>query len=229
MPTPVAHSLAGAIAYALATRRSMLFRSWRWLLLCVLFAAMADLDFLPGLFGRLDLANRFHRRLSHSFLFAILASATAYVVLKSLQKQKPLRNSILLLSCAMSHILLDLLGKDLREPIGLPLLWPFVRRSFKIPIEIFPDLRKDTYAEMFSFHTLRVVAGEILFFGALLFIVIALKLRATPGKDRATRNDAFLPEATGKASPTTHLLSPSDTQPANLRASRPPPDKGGWR
>lgn len=177
MPTPIGHSLAGAIIYALATKRKDLLRSWRWLLLSMFFASVADVDFAPGLFGRLDLANRFHRRLTHTLLFSILASALTFVVLKVMRKPRPARNSIMLLGCGLSHIVLDMAGKDFREPLGVPFLWPLVRKSFKSSIELFADLRKSTYAEIFSIYTLGVVACEVVLLGAILSIVVALKLR----------------------------------------------------
>jgi membrane-bound metal-dependent hydrolase YbcI (DUF457 family) len=211
MPTPVAHSLAGAVVYAVSTRGSKLFKSWRWLLLCMFFAAVADLDFFPGLFGRLDLANQFHRRFIHTLLFAILASTAGYVVLRVLRKQRPVRNSILLFGCASSHILLDMLGKDSREPIGIPFLWPLVRRTFKIPLEIFPDLRKDTYAEMFTFRTVRVIVGEVLLFGAILLVVTALKLRRAARGARGQQDKVLLPEATGKGPSMRYSPSPAAT------------------
>jgi len=143
----------------------------------MLVATLADIDFFPALFGNLELANRLHRYLTHTLLFAVLAGLVALAVLKILRKAHPMRNSIVLFACLASHIFLDLLGKDTRPPIGVPLLWPFVRRSFKLPVELFLDLQKGTYAEIFGLHNVRVLAHEVLLLGSLLVIIAVLKIR----------------------------------------------------
>ncbi len=163
--------------YAISTRADHLLKSWRWLLLCMVFAALADIDFLPAFFGNLKLANRFHRQVTHSLLFAVLILGAAFGVLRMIRNPRPARNSIVLFCCALSHLILDLLGADLRPPVGVPLLWPLLRRSFKPPVEIFTNLYKETYAEIFSSHNLGVIAHEVLLFGAILFLIIVLKIR----------------------------------------------------
>jgi membrane-bound metal-dependent hydrolase YbcI (DUF457 family) len=177
MPTPIGHGLAGALVYAISTKGKDLLKSWRWLLVCVFFAALPDVDFLPALFGKLDLANRLHRHVTHTLLFAILVSAGAFAVLKALRRQWAGRHSLILFFCLLSHMLLDLMGQDTRAPIGIPLLWPLVGKGMSIPVQPFLDLHKDTYAEMFDLHNLGVMAYEVLLFGSILLIVVALKLR----------------------------------------------------
>ena len=177
MPTPIGHSLAGAIIYAVSTKGKNLLKSWRWLVSCVAFAALADIDFLPGLFGRLELANRLHRHLTHTLLFAIAVSGIAFGVLRILKRPRPVRGCFILFCCMGSHILLDLLGKDFRPPIGVPFLSPFTAKSFKIPVGFFLDLHKDTYAEIFSLRTAGILVHEVLLFGGILVIIAALKLR----------------------------------------------------
>src|SRR5687767_13245479 len=78
MPSPVGHSLMGAIIYRGAGGR--VGRSQWPLLAACLFAANApDLDFLPGLFvGDLRL---FHHGPSHSIAFAFVFGLFAAVVL----------------------------------------------------------------------------------------------------------------------------------------------------
>ncbi len=177
MPTPVGHSLAGAVIYALTTKGTHLLRFWKWGVACMFVAALADIDFFPALFGDLALANRLHRYLTHTLLFALVAWLMALVVLRTIHRARPLRDSLVLFACLTSHIFLDLLGKDTRPPIGVPFLWPFVQRSYKLPVEVFLDIKKDAYTEIFGLHNLRVVAHEILLFGSLLAITVVLKMR----------------------------------------------------
>lgn len=184
MPTPIGHSLAGAIIYTATTKERYLLKSWKWLVVCVVFAALADIDFAPALFGKLDLANRVHRHLTHTLLFAIASGAAAFGVLKILRRPQAARDSLVLFLCLASHILLDMLGKDTRPPFGVPFLWPFVGRSFKLPVELFPDLHKSTYAEIFSLHNMGVVAYEVMVFGSILSILIVIKRRRESKKRR---------------------------------------------
>ncbi len=170
--------------HAATTERRRFLKSWQWLVVCMFFASVADADFIPALFGRLDLANRFHRHLTHTLLFAVILSAVAFGVLKLLRTPHGGRRTMIVFSCMASHILLDLLGKDFRPPLGIPFLWPFTQRSFKIPVEIFIDLHKDTYAEIFSLRTIGILAHETLLFGAIFVLVLGLKLLRSE-KERA--------------------------------------------
>jgi len=79
--------------------------------------------------------------------------------------------------CWLSHLFLDMLGKDPRPPAGLPLLWPFVGERFRFPVTLFPGSHNDTYAEIFSLHNFGVLAYESIVFGTLLLVLIVLKLR----------------------------------------------------
>ncbi|NQT84971.1 metal-dependent hydrolase [bacterium] len=176
MPTPIGHSLAGAIIYALSTKGKDLLKSWKWLAVCVLFAALADIDFVPALFGRLDIANHIHRHMTHTLLFAVIVSGGAFGVLKALRNPRSLRYSAVIFLCLASHVFLDMVGKDFRPPIGVPFLWPFVRRSFKIPVDIFLNLHKDTYGEIFSLYNVGVLAREVIIFGSILLILAIVKL-----------------------------------------------------
>ena len=107
---------------------------WRWLLLIVLSANFADLDFLPGaLVGDI---NRWHHTASHSFLavliwgFAVLAALTWWdrrpSRLRAHGEASELRRCVGLSAvfAYASHLLLDWLTQDLRAPFGIPLLWP---------------------------------------------------------------------------------------------------------
>jgi membrane-bound metal-dependent hydrolase YbcI (DUF457 family) len=175
VPTPVGHSLSGAVIYALTTKSENLVTSWRWGVTFMLAAALADIDFLPAMFGDLDLANSVHRYFTHTLLFAAVVGLAALGILRVLGQPGLIRSSAVLFSCLVAHIFLDLLGKDFRPPIGVPFLWPFVRRSFKLPVQIFPSLLKDTYAEIVSLHNIGVVAAEVLMLGGLLGIVVVVK------------------------------------------------------
>lgn len=189
MPTPIGHSLAGAVVYALSTKGKDLLKSWRWLVVCMVFAAVADIDFLPALVGRIDLANRVHRGATHSLLFAMIAAGIAFCVLRLLRRPRAGWYSTVLFLCLLSHLFLDLLGKDSRQPIGVPLLWPILGKSFKLPVEVFFDLRKDTYAEIVGLHNIGVLAHEVLLFGSILLLLVLVKLPRGSKKQEASKSE----------------------------------------
>ncbi len=189
MPTPIGHSMAGAAIYVASTKGKHLLRSWKWLVVCMVFAALADIDFLPALFGRIDIANRVHRGPTHTLLFALVISGVVYGTLRILGKPGVVRATSLVFLCMASHLILDVLGKDSRPPLGIPILWPLEKQSLKVPVEIFPYLRKDTYAELFGPHNIGVLAYEILLFGTLIFVVAAMKLHRGAKKERRTRRE----------------------------------------
>jgi len=184
MPTPIGHALSGAVVYAVFTKGKHLLKLWKWLVVCMVFAALADIDFIPALFGRVDIANRIHRGPTHSLLFAVVVGVAAFGVMKALGKPRPVRSSVVLFFCLLSHILLDLMGKDYRPPIGVPVLWPFVARSVRIPVGVFLDLHKDTYAEIVSLYNVRVFAHEVMVFGSILSILVVFKLWYASKKGR---------------------------------------------
>jgi membrane-bound metal-dependent hydrolase YbcI (DUF457 family) len=183
MPTPVGHGLAGAIISTFSRKKPGFRAGWRWVLVCVVLAALADIDFAPALFGRLGLANSYHRQVTHTLLFCVVVFAAAVLLLKAFRIAGVWQNSFVLFCCSLSHILLDLLGTDTRPPIGLPFLWPLVGRSFKIPIELFPALKKNTYAEIFSLRTVWILGYEIVVFGSILLLLAVYRKRRRGRRD----------------------------------------------
>jgi membrane-bound metal-dependent hydrolase YbcI (DUF457 family) len=196
MPTPIGHSLAGAVIYALSTRRRNLLASWRWLVVCMIVAALPDIDFVPALFGRFDIANRVHRHVTHTALMAVVVGIVAYGVLRGLRRARPVRYAAIIFSCWASHIFLDLLGKDYRPPIGIRFLWPFVGKSYKIPLEVFLDVHKDTYADVFTAHNAVVLLQEVLIFGAMLSVIVVVKLLYGLKQRRGKEDEGFSADGT---------------------------------
>ncbi|MBN1688137.1 MAG: metal-dependent hydrolase [Candidatus Omnitrophica bacterium] len=87
MPLPVIHSFAGYSVYCFAKQKDRKTR-WPYLLFFVLLAALADFDFLPGLF--IQQAARFHRGPSHSLAAAFIVAfmiVGGYHFVKSLKSE----------------------------------------------------------------------------------------------------------------------------------------------
>ena len=155
MPTPVAHSLAGACAALLAARRIPRVSALP-VVAAVLFAAnLPDVDYLALVRGR-EAMERFHQGPLHSIAFVALATGPLALLLRR-RLGMPLAWA-LLAGAGMSHLLLDLIGVDRQPPVGFPLLWPFTARLFHGPVEIFPGIDR---AAVFSARNLLELLVEL--------------------------------------------------------------------
>jgi inner membrane protein len=137
MPTPIGHSLAG-YAVLVFFKKSSLQKNLYWIILVLFMANAADLDWLPGFMqGQPAL---FHQGLTHSLGFAILFSSGVAVLF--LVKGKPfLPIFSLCFFSYITHLGLDYLSPDGREPFGIPLFWPFSNEHFISPTPIFIGVR----------------------------------------------------------------------------------------
>ena len=98
----------------------------------ITFAATApDLDVVPGLLiGKPAL---YHSWISHSFAFALLVSMAIAGLLKT-RGFGFVPVFVMSLIAYSSHLGMDLLGPDAREPIGIPLFWPVIDETYLSPI-----------------------------------------------------------------------------------------------
>ena len=177
MSSPIGHSLSGLLLYVATVRAPDLWRRWRWALVCVFFAVLPDLDFLPAAFGSLEMANEMHRSATHTLLFAILAVAAAYGLARLVWLRPTARAMAVLLACLLVHLALDVVTVDLRPPKGIALFEPFSHATVYAPIPFFTYVRKTSYADLISVHNLGVALREAAFFGALIALVLLLKRR----------------------------------------------------
>lgn len=158
MPSPLAHALAGmsivwsgdAVAPSSMVPRSRLTIVWA--------AAVAAM--LPDA----DLVNpAIHRMMTHSVTAVGLVLVAVAAVTKYLTGRVDLRTSLTCAGAYGSHLLLDWLGADLKEPPGIQLLWPFSDRWFISDWRVFGAMER---SDMFSLRTivwnLKAVAWELL-------------------------------------------------------------------
>ena len=96
---PVRHRAGTSLAFAAAV-----------------FAIAPDFDFIyPPI----------HRMMSHSISAAIAATVCAFVVAHRTKQERPWLMSMVCGLAYASHLALDWLGVDTKEPAGIQLLWPF--------------------------------------------------------------------------------------------------------
>ena len=155
MPTPVAHSLAGACVALLVSRRLPAARALP-VVAALLFAAnLPDIDYLAVVRGR-EAMERFHQGPLHSIGFVAVAAAPLALLLR--RRLGFSRAWLLLAGAGLTHLLLDLMVVDGKPPIGFPFFWPFSRGLFHATVEIFPGIDRVT---VFSGKNLRELFVEL--------------------------------------------------------------------
>jgi membrane-bound metal-dependent hydrolase YbcI (DUF457 family) len=191
MPTPVAHSLIGMILGALKflpngrTVRTNLKSIWekKWIFLfCILLANAPDIDYLFGTFyGNW---NKFHQAATHSVLFIFVLSVLTFYFLKWRKREK-MFSFLFIFILILSHIGLDFFCEDTSPPIGLPLFFPFSYDYFHSSFELFPAVRKKTFADALQIHNIRVVLIEMLLIMPFFFAILLGKgYRRKPDKEQ---------------------------------------------
>lgn len=131
MPLPLAHSLAAVAVYKGVDADGTL-AAWPRLLLAVVIANAADLDYVPGLLaGEPNLYH--HVGFSHSAVFALLAAPVVAWLAAAAGRRWPVASrsmsavsgtALMVALLLLSHVVLDAFNRDLRPPAGVPMFWP---------------------------------------------------------------------------------------------------------
>src|SRR5437016_10379987 len=174
MASPVAHTFAGFWTFLLLTARwkvrlvTACRRYLPQLLLLVLIANFADIDFLFGL----------HRSFTHSLaaaVFVALAVSCVWRIAGSFW-----RSAILCFSAYSSHLLIDLctgtkLGWNATAS-AIPLFWPWAK-EFRSPLVLVVGVSHKDLPALFSMKNAWSSFYELLTFGAITVALLALRLR----------------------------------------------------
>ena len=179
MPSPLGHSLSGALLYTLLEKPPHPFWQLRKAVPYLIFAAIPDIDFLVVRGGKIVITEEYHHTYSHSLGFGFLVAGVTYGVLWLFREKDRLRQSLLTLVLVALHCFLDMTNHTghLFMPQGLPLLWPFSQRTFTCSWVILPGVvfGKSPLDPV----NLIGVSAEILLFGVLIGIVVFTKKGAT--------------------------------------------------
>lgn len=151
MPTPVAHSLAGACVAALAARRLPAARALPVAAALCLAANLPDLDYLALVHGR-EAMERFHQSVFHSIGF--VATATLPLALLLRRRLGISRAWLLLAAAGLTHLLLDLMVVDRKPPVGFPFFWPLSAERFHGRITLFPGIDRVNVLSLRNLHEL---------------------------------------------------------------------------
>jgi membrane-bound metal-dependent hydrolase YbcI (DUF457 family) len=147
------------------------------LVLLVLLANLADVDFLIGL-GTEANAHALHRGFTHSLaaaVFVALAVSCVWRIAGSFW-----RSAILCFSAYSSHLLIDLcsgakLGWNVTAP-GIPLFWPWAK-EFRSPLVLVVGVTHKDLPALFSMKNVWSSFYELLTFGAITVALLALRVR----------------------------------------------------
>jgi inner membrane protein len=173
MPTPVAHSIAGAaISIAWSKKRPI---EPKIFIASLAAACLADIDFAIGFL----LGRNIHHYFTHSVGFTVLFAAAVYLASRWLSRASPASDACLLGVSYLSHVLLDMLSKDTRAPYGVELFWPFSGQFYISPILVFDDIWRGTLAKLFGLHNWLAVLREIWIVGPAAALVFYWKKRQT--------------------------------------------------
>jgi membrane-bound metal-dependent hydrolase YbcI (DUF457 family) len=165
MPTPVAHSLAGATIALLSNRTGPV--EPKLLAATLVAACLADIDFgISYLLGR-----NVHHHFTHGIGFAALFAGVVFLASRALSRPLPARDALILGVSYLSHLGLDLFSTDTAPPYGLQLLWPFSDEFYISPILLFDDVWRGTLVKLFGLHNWLAVSREILIVGPPTAIV----------------------------------------------------------
>ncbi len=166
MPTPVAHSLAGAAIALISSPKRPLDR--KLLAGSVVAACFADIDFGIGFL----LGRNVHHYFTHSVGFTLLFGGTAYLLARAYARERPAFDALVLGVSYLSHVLLDTLSKDTAPPYGVQFLWPLSDRFFISPVLVFDDIWRGTLEKLLGLHNWLAVGREVLVLGPPTAVVL---------------------------------------------------------
>jgi inner membrane protein len=206
MASPVAHSIAGFWTFMfLATRLKVRLatacrRYLPQLVLLILLANLPDVDFLFGV-GTGANANALHHGFTHSVaaaLFVALAVSCVWRIAGTFW-----RSVTLCFLAYSSHLLIDMctgtkLGWN-STASDIPLFWPWVK-EFRSPLVLLVGVRHKDLPDLFSMENLQSSFYELLIFGAITGVLVALWVRHQGSRTLSYNRETAL-RAVGNSNP----------------------------
>jgi len=176
--TPIGHGLVG-FTCVLTTSKLDRRAGRAAVVVALVFSIAPDFDFLPGiLLGKPAL---YHQGPSHSLVVALVGALLAALIIRFRGWSLTRRFWLIFLAYA-SHIFIDCLGPDNREPYGLPLFWPFSSAHFQSPIPLLPGVHHVVRTDastgewlraLVDWHNVRAIGIEVLV-GSTLIVLVGL-------------------------------------------------------
>ena len=150
MPSPVAHVLGGLAAAFVVDS----FARRPGITVPVLIAS-GTMAIAPDF----DLLGPTHRTYSHSIGAVVAVGLMCWVLVRTRAANTAI--AAVLTAAYASHLPLDWLSKDTREPSGLTMLWPFTAKFYQSPFDVFPEIsRRYWLLDEFILNNLRAAVWE---------------------------------------------------------------------
>ena len=160
MPSPVGHALGGLVAAFLVdslTRRPRL--TLPLLAGAAAIAVAPDLDLLAGS----------HRTYTHSIGGVAIVGVACWLIRRT--RRAGATAAAALTAAYASHLPLDWLSKDTREPSGLMALWPLTSTYYQSGLDVFGETsRRYWLPEEIILGNLRAASWELAVMGPCLFL-----------------------------------------------------------
>jgi membrane-bound metal-dependent hydrolase YbcI (DUF457 family) len=180
MASPVAHSFAGFWTFLLLTARLKvrLAKACRQylpqLILLVLLANLADVDFLFGLGVGADLHHGFTHSLAAAVVVALGVSCLWRIA------DSFWRSATFYFLAYSSHLLIDLFTGTKpgwnATASGIPLFWPW-EKDFRSPLVLIVGVKHKDLPALFSTQNVQSSFYELLIFGVITAALLALWVR----------------------------------------------------
>lgn len=160
MPSPVAHVLGGLAAAfvvdSFARRPS---------LTVPVLIGSATMAIAPDL----DLLGPTHRTYSHSIGAVAVVGLLCWVLIRARAANTVI--VAVLTAAYASHLPLDWLSKDTRDPSGLTMLWPLTSKFYQSPFDVFPEIsRRYWLLDEFIVNNIKAAAWEFVVVAPWLFL-----------------------------------------------------------
>ncbi|MDQ3347899.1 MAG: metal-dependent hydrolase [Acidobacteriota bacterium] len=172
MPSPIGHALAGmAAGWMIAAPVTGRRRAGVQAAVFALAATVPDLDLLGGT----------HRGPSHSLVAAVIAGAATWIAYALLWSRRPsprgesgegapVRSALAVAAAYATHTLLDWLGSDSSDPIGIMALWPMSHDYYASDSHVFMSIWRRYWTPGFWTHNALAVAREVVILGPLAWL-----------------------------------------------------------
>lgn len=144
------------------------------ILFYLLWANLADLDYLPGLV--VGKPNVFHHQITHSLGAAVLMAVVGGLLWPRRGGKMRFTFFVVPFVLYLSHLVLDYLCADSRAPYGLQLLWPLTDDYYISPVSLFLNLHKGQtsghfFTSLFAWQNLKAILVEFLWLTPVVFLV----------------------------------------------------------
>ncbi|MCP4220233.1 MAG: metal-dependent hydrolase [bacterium] len=163
--SPVAHAGLALLGWQKTAGQKNL----KTLLMFLFIGNLPDIDFLFFIFiGKRAFA--LHQYYTHNVFFVLLGALLFFPLLKGT------RERLGFCGVAVSHLVLDLLTRDVAAPVGFRLFYPLSEKVFNLGF--FPYLTKNNPAEVFSINNVYVLSLELLVFVLPLLLLYGRSMAA---------------------------------------------------